>query len=253
MKKFAAICFLLSLLMLGNVGGVNATMIFSDNDYTCGWENYASNITNTNSFEIGMNLAVYAAGNKSNISFAQLNYGGGDWNTDMPADMNNLQSYIKTQLPSANVTWGTATFDTLGDYKLIIMAGHNAFTISSENTAKLKAWIDGGGVLFVDDCNNAAASPFLTSFNALILNMYGISNAGLTPLPASHLLFSSYYALDGSDFSYSFSGNGTEWNQNPLRGYENHPNQTVPVPASVLLLGSGLAGFAGFRKRFYKK
>lgn len=36
-------------------------VIYSDNDYTCGWEDYANPDTIENSFQMGTNLAVYAA------------------------------------------------------------------------------------------------------------------------------------------------------------------------------------------------
>ena len=254
MKKILArLFFTISLVVFGAVSSVQATMIFSQNDYTCGWEKYTAYeaLTKQNSYEIGMNLAVYAAGNTTNISFGQLNYGG-DWYTDIAeGSLTGLQSHIQGQLPTATVIVDdNLSFDELANVKLVIMAGHNAFNISATDTGKLKTWIDGGGVLFVDDCNNVAASPFLTSFNTLINNMYGITNAGLTTLPASHLLYSSYYTLDGSDFSYTAAGNGTQWWTLPLRGYENHPNQTtVPEPATMLLLGIGLMGLAGIRRK----
>ena len=157
-------------------------------------------------------------------------------------------------LPGATVNAGVASFDDLSSWDMAIMAGHNSFTISEANLAKLKTYLDGGGVLFVDDCaNSGGTSPFATSFDAMIYSMYGITDASMTVLPSTHKLFTSFYPLSGTDFSYTAAGNGTEWRQDPLVGYENHPQEINPIPApsTMLFLGTGLGmiGLAAWRRR----
>ncbi|MBI4651760.1 DUF4159 domain-containing protein [Candidatus Desantisbacteria bacterium] len=251
---------LVSVIFFGMVVTANASMIYSDNDYSCGWENYASDITNTNSFEIAVNLAVFAGG-RNNISIAQLNYGGGgDWNTDYPTDLYNIKTKINAQLPLANVTINDlpagadlATAD-LSVYDLLIMVGHNDFIIGSDGQARLKCYLDAGGVLFVDDCAGSdSVSGFENGFNNLIYGMYGITNASLVNLPVTHQIYNSYYILNGNDFSWTYAGNGTEWAQRPLRGYENHPeenNPTVPEPSTFILFGAAITGLGFMRKKF---
>lgn len=265
MKRFLLFLGVISLILGGAFGNVDATMLYSDNDYGCGLENYASATTIANSLEVGINISVYAGGTQD-ISIAQLDYGSGDWSTDLPTDMDFLAQNLVSEV-GATVTLGSGTYsgnyaagaslaiDDLFDFDLLFMTGHNPFTINAANTAKLKAYIDGGGVLWVDDCEGSpAVSSFETSFNTLIFNMYGITNASMDVIDPNHLLYSSFYQLDGTNFSYTAAGLGTEWAQIPLKGYENDPGQVVvPEPATMLLLGSGLIGLAGFRRKFRKK
>jgi hypothetical protein len=247
MKKITLTACMVSILLFAALGIADATMIYSDNDYSCGLENYAAAVTNTNSFEIAMNIAVYAGNGSTNISFYRL-VSNGDWNTDYPLADNNLKDYMQARGYTLNLGTATIGVTDLSNINVLFFAGHNSFTYNTSETSALKAYLDNGGLIWIDDCaGSPAVSDFEASFDVLVNSMYGTH---LTVLSPDHLLFKSHYNLSGSDFSFTEAGNGTEWAQLPLQGYENHPNQTVPEPATMLLLGFGLVGLAGVRRRF---
>lgn len=60
---------------------------------------------------------------------------------------------------------------------------------------------------------------------------------------------------DGSWSGYSYwdSGLATPWDINILNGTAVGPGPSVPEPATILLLGSGLIGLAGYARKKFKK
>ena len=205
----------------------NAQIIYSDNDYGCGWENYANAITRENSWEVGVNLLEYASGGASSVNMAQIIYSG-DWNPD-PSALPNLSGQYNSRTSNimtySNIDLATAD---LSNVDLLYITGHaSSVGLSAAQKAALKDYLDNGGVLFADDCSNYLDNEgFETSFRNLITELYGSS---LGVLASDHAIYSSYYALNGSDFSYTAAGNGTEWNQEPLEGYTVSITVTIDI------------------------
>ncbi len=193
-----------------------ASIIYSDNDYGCGWENYASTVTIDNSYEIGINLAVYASMGSGAVNIMQARHNG-DYNPD-PGSLDNLVSRINALTPVAATNLGFADLGItdLSTVNMLYVTGHNAFSMSPIEKDALLEYIEKGGFVFADDCSNALDNQgFETGFRSMVLEVFG---AGMTVLSVAHDVYSSFYSLNGADFSYSAAGNGTEWNQEPLEG-----------------------------------
>ncbi|MHC4211981.1 MAG: DUF4159 domain-containing protein [Planctomycetota bacterium] len=242
MKKLLIISLALIVLFLSDEAAYTQ-IIFSDNDYGCGWENYASSVTVENSYEIGVNVAVYASGGSGFMTIMQVIHSG-DYNPDS-GSLQHLVNEINSRTGVTVSNGGLATLGTtdLSNVDLLYITGHYPFSLSTDEKTALKDYLQDGGVLFADDCSNYLDNEgFETSFRNLVNELYGGS---LELLPSDHAIYSSYYSLDGSDFSYSASGNGTQWNTEPLEVFT--PLITVAVdikpgscPNPVNVKSSGL-------------
>lgn len=224
---------------VGMVSVSEAIIVYSDNDYSCGWENYAAATTIENSKKVGANLAHFAANGANSVEIRQLQHNG-DWSTDYPQNLSNLTSWIDQTGLSAS--YGTAVLGStdLSGVDMLLLTGHYDFSYNSSEVAVLKDYVEGGGLLFADDCSHADYSTFEQSFERLMQDMYGES---MSVIPADHAIYSAYHNLDGNNYSYSAAGNGTEWNQKPLVMYS-----PIPEPASMALLGISILGFVGIRR-----
>ena len=222
------ICLFFMLLFVTMAMAERTVIIYTDNDYGCGWRNQDTTITINNSFEMGTNIAVYAANGSNTISIMQLIPSG---SSDPHAQsVSNLASAIQTR------TGKTATFGgyvslgvtDLSNVHMIYTTGSSvAFSLTATQKAALKSFLDRGGVLLVDDCSAAGVSTFETSFHTFVQELYGQS---LSTLSSTNPIYSSYYSLSGTYFSYTDAGNGTQWGALPIKGLSIN----IPEPGTWL-------------------
>ena len=93
-------------------------------------------------------------GSKSPVKLARLKYGGGgDWYNDPSAEINLLQ-YVRAQtnIDVAPVyEFVSLESDNIFQYPLLFMTGHGTVNFSASEARRLRAYLDNGGFLYIDD------------------------------------------------------------------------------------------------------
>lgn len=91
---------------------------------------------------------------RSGIKLARLKYaGGGDWYNDPSSEVNLLQ-YVrsKTNIDVVPVyEFVDLRSDNIFQYPMIFMTGHGTVNFSEAEALRLRAYLDQGGFLFIDD------------------------------------------------------------------------------------------------------
>ena len=90
----------------------------------------------------------------SGVKLARLKYsGGGDWYNDPSAEVNLLQ-YVRANT-NVNVVpvyeFVDLKSDNLFQYPVVFMTGHGTVNFSESEAKRLRAYLDQGGFLFIDD------------------------------------------------------------------------------------------------------
>ena len=127
------------------------------------------------------------------FSITRLHYsGGGDWYAN-PSSLFNLAKAVRERTAVAlcdSIPSTTLHDPGLFHHPFLYMTGHGNVRFTPRERIRLRAFLIGGGFLWADD-NYGMDSSFRREMAALF------PENPLTPLPANHPIYSSYYTLPG--------------------------------------------------------
>jgi len=125
----------------------------------------------------------------SKFNIARVKYsGGGDWYND-PSSEVNLLEYIdkQTNIPvNPKYVYVDLASDNLFLYPLIYITGHGNLKFSSTEIMKLKAYLENGGFLYIDD--DYGLDEYIRAEMKRIF-----PNQDLIELPFSHGIYHSHF------------------------------------------------------------
>ena len=140
--------------------------------------------------------ALVAAARRADFTFTRLRYTSGDWDVDerMPANLlNSLIEYTTVDVaPRERVVElaSPALFDTPFAY----LAGHRLVQFTPRERETFERYVEGGGFVFVDDCNHDIDGLFAKSFEAQMAAIFG--PGALQKLPNDHPLYSAFFKFE---------------------------------------------------------
>jgi hypothetical protein len=155
--------------------------------------------------------------------------------------LNTAQTYASNSAGSPTLGWHTQTFNLPG-------GAVTAYVDVNLNQAPVTSISDAFGADYASNplvvgANNVGNNLFLDaeSFSTTVTNYtLNLTNGQLAQLAA--------YIANGSDFAFGFDADCHFWNNGIRFTFTTAPTAT-PEPATMLLLGSGLAGFSYFQRR----
>jgi len=141
---------------------------------------------------LGQNQETADAPAEGRVKVANLIYGGGKTGVcfaDGFLDSVGRRTPINVQRTFERVELAD---ETLFDHPFAIMTGEGDFTLSEDEQAQLKTYLQRGGFLLASaGCSNAA---WADSFRAVITGLFG--DDALQPLDNDHPLFDQLYEID---------------------------------------------------------
>jgi hypothetical protein len=141
-------------------------------------------------------LGAYAG--PSRFTFARLRYQSGDWDADpqMPANLlNSLVEYTRILVDPREQVVALESSETFA-FPFVYLTGHGLLRFSRAEKENFGRYVEGGGFVFVDDCNHDVGGLFAQSFER---EMADIFPGALRALPNSHPLYSAAFVFpDGA-------------------------------------------------------
>ncbi|MEP9410270.1 MAG: DUF4159 domain-containing protein [Candidatus Brocadia sp.] len=140
---------------------------------------------------------IFAMGEASKFTFAQLEYLGGNWNPRPNAGKRLMWELIKRTSVEARIDSVTFRADdvNLFEYPFLYMTGDQEFLpFSEKEIGNLKLYLEFGGTLLIDDCIGKSDFGFDKSVRREIKRLF--PNKSLEKLPADHTIFKSFYLLN---------------------------------------------------------
>lgn len=145
----------------------------------------------------------------SGFKIARLKYnGGGDWYNDPSSEINLLKyisekTSIKIDMKTAFVEAGTPD---IFNYPFIFITGHGNISLSDQEAANLRSYIEKGGFIYADDDYG-----FDKSFRKALKKIFPEDN--LVEIPFSYGIYNCFYKFN------SGPPKTHEHDNNPPRGY----------------------------------
>ena len=159
--------------------------------------------------------ALYSAVPESSVKIARLKYGGGgDWYNDQSSE-HNLLEFIKKRTNiqvDSRYQFVDLSDDKLFEYPIIFLTGHGNISFGEEEARRLRAYLDNGGFLYIDD--DYGLDPFIRKEMKKVF-----PSKEFESVKSSHGIFSSHFKFqngipkihehdDKSPQVYSINQNG---------------------------------------------
>ncbi len=144
--------------------------------------------------------------------WATARYESGDWNSAPLVPTNLLHSIAQyTSLPVAS----TGTIVDLASAELfkfpfVFLTGHLPVRFNQQESANLKAFVERGGFVFIDDHNHDVDGGFHKTATAEISRIFGLGS--LKPIPKTHELYRAFFVFEDGPPTTSHELNG--WGDN---------------------------------------
>jgi Domain of unknown function (DUF4159) len=158
------------------------------------------------------------------FAFARLRYSSGDWDYNPKVAANVLNSIVEytniAVYPEEVVI--TADSDELMAFPFLFMTGHTLVRFSEQERAKLRSYVEHGGLLFSDDCNHDVAGLYAVSFEQEMRTIFP-GDRTLEKIPNQHPLYRSFFQFpDGPPQTvHELNGWGDDLVHDYLRGVEH--------------------------------
>jgi len=160
----------------------------------------------------------------SEFVFARLRYDSGDWdyNPKVAANvLNSILEYTNIRVFPEEVVIPAGSEDLLS-FPFLFMTGHKLVRFSAQERARLRQFVESGGLLFSDDCNHDVNGLYARSFEGEMRTTFAKRGA-LPRLPNSHPLYRSFFKFPSGppQTSHELNGWGDELVHDYLRGLEH--------------------------------
>lgn len=158
------------------------------------WDGQSSKEVNT-----GFALLFLSKG-RAPVLVNKLRHGPGpDWNNDHD-DIANLVGVVSRDWKHL-LTWqvvdpASATVEDMLQAPIAYFNGHEAPTFSAAGEARLREYVEQGGVIVAEAC--CGRREFDAGFRAMMLRMFPDSETGLRPLAEDHAIWRAKFRLDAS-------------------------------------------------------
>jgi hypothetical protein len=130
------------------------------------------------------------------FTFATLRYESGDWDSAplVPANLiHAVAQYTEIPVAPEGVTVDLAGSEIFR-YPILYLTGHLPVRFNDAETRNLEAYIERGGLLFIDDHNHDIDGAFHRTVTAELARIFG--GDALRPLPNDHELYRSFFVFE---------------------------------------------------------
>jgi hypothetical protein len=162
--------------------------------------------------------------------FARLRYDSGDWDYNPKVCANVLDTVVQyTDIPvQQQEVVITADSAELAAFPFLFMTGHKLVRFSEKERQGIVRYVNGGGLLFSDDCNHDVNGLYATSFEAEMRRAFSGPDV-LAKIPNRHPLYSAFFRFpDGPpQTSHELNGWGDNIVHDYLRGVERRGRMGV--------------------------
>jgi hypothetical protein len=142
------------------------------------------------------------------FAFATARYESGNWNSAPLVPTNILHSVAQyTSLPvaSTGVIVDLASPD-LFRFPFVFLTGHLPVRFTAQESANLKAYVERGGFVFIDDHNHDVDGGFHRTATAEIGRIFG--SGALRQVPNDHELYRAFFVFEDGPPTTSHELNG---------------------------------------------